>query len=166
MPKLLETKRIPQISQECQLVSGMKETYRVSWEQELSNLRNGKGIETEMLISASVTVPIGPVQLASKMRQLEPPTFYRGPVQLLTGAPKSSKGCSWQTFTSAYSMYERGEVHSKEFLKSIRPSNHIPNYFIECDKIKRQGEETDEWCKTLPQRTVRIQMGFFFFQFF
>lgn len=58
-------------------------------------------------------------------------------------------------------MYQRWEVHSKEFLKTIRPSNHIPNYFMECDKIKK-GEETEEWCKTVPQRTVRMQMDFFF----
>lgn len=86
MTKWLETKRIPQISQEWQLVSGMNEAYRVSWEQEQSNLRNGKGAETEMLISASLTAPIRPVQLAPKIKQLEPPAFYRGPVQLLTAS--------------------------------------------------------------------------------
>lgn len=30
-----------------------------------------------------------------------------------------------------------------------------------CDKIKRKGEETNEWGKTLPQRTVRMQMDIF-----
>lgn len=62
----------------------MKEAYRVRWEEEQNNLINGKGVETEMLISDSVTVPTEPVQLPPKIKELEPPALYRGLVQLLT----------------------------------------------------------------------------------
>lgn len=83
MPKLFETMRIPQ---EHQLVSWMKEAHRISGEQEQNNLINGRGVETDMLISASVPVPIGPVQRAPKMKELESPALYRGPVRLLTAS--------------------------------------------------------------------------------
>lgn len=68
----------------------MKKAYRISWEQEQNNLINGKGVKTEVLISASVTVSIRPVQLAPKMKELEPPALHRGPAQILA----SSQVCS------------------------------------------------------------------------
>lgn len=109
----------------------MKEVYKVDWEQKQNKLINGKGVETEMLISTSVTAPIGPVQLPPKMKELEPPALNRGPVQVLMAS---------HVATYIYiSLPNVWEIHSKEFLRTIRPSNHIPNYFMECDKKERGG---------------------------
>lgn len=57
-----------------------------------------------LLISANVTVPIGPVQLASNMEELRLP-------------PESSEVYTQHIVAPAYSKYENGEVHSKELFK-------------------------------------------------
>ena len=96
-----------------------------------------------LLISANVTVPIGPVQLASKMEQLEPPALYRGPVQLLTVSRVKRGMYLTHGYMSTQCMSMERSTPKNYFKKSIRPSNHIPNYFMQRDKIKRKGEETD-----------------------
>lgn len=155
MSKLLKTIRwgFPSINQELQLVSEMKQACGVSWEQERKNLRSGKRVGAEMrkclLISANVHSPYRTSSAGFKNETAGTPCLVQMSSSALDCFPSQARYVSDTRLHLPTQCMSMERTTPRNYLKrNIRPSNQNPNYFMECDEIKRKGEETDVWCKT------------------